>query len=367
MTADMTVAGRVPIRVGGFSGVWRPRFVAVTLVGLLLLALASAANIGQGDYPISLLDVLRTLLGAASGPDAQAQRFIVLDLRLPRTLTGLLVGAALGLSGAITQSIVRNPLASPDMLGVTDGASAAAVLAIVIGGSGAAGGLIGGTAGALGAVGVPLAALVGGLATAALMYALAYRRGLDGYRLVLVGVGISAVAVSLTSWLLVVAKIEQAGEVLVWLRGSLNSRDWGDVVPVGIALLLLVPPALLLTFRLGVLQLDDDAARGLGVSVDRSRGVLLLLAVGLAAVATACAGPVRFVALMVPQISVRLAGASRPPLVTSAVYGALLTVVADLLGRTVLGEEQPVGIVTVVLGAPYLLYLLVRQNRKATA
>lgn len=351
------VAGRTPIRVGRFSGVWRPRFVTVTLVGVVLLVLASALNIGRGDYPISLLEVLRTLLGAGD----EAQRFIVLDLRLPRTLTGLLVGAALGLSGAITQSIARNPLASPDMLGVTDGASAAAVLAIVIGGGSGA------LAGALGAIGVPLAALIGGLATAALMYGLAYRRGLDSYRLVLVGVGISAAALSLTSWLLVVAKIEQAGEVLVWLRGSLNSRDWGDVVPVGIALLLLVPPALLLTFRLGVLQLDDDAARGLGVSVDRSRGVLLLLAVGLAAVATACAGPVRFVALMVPQISLRLVGSSRPPLVTSAVYGALLTVAADMLGRTVLGEEQPVGIVTVVLGAPYLLYLLVRQNRKATA
>lgn len=350
------VAGRSALRVGPVSLLWRPRTVAVVLLALLLTALAAAVNIGRGDFPIAPLDVLRALFGGGTS----ATRFIVLELRLPRTLTGLLVGAALGVAGAITQTIARNPLASPDLLGVTDGASVAAVSAIVLGGgSGAA-------VSGLAALGVPLAALLGGLASAALVYGLAYRRGLDGYRLVLVGVGIAAAGVSATNWLLTVAKVEQANQVLVWLRGSLTGRGWDDVLPVGAGLLVLLPAALLLTFRLGALTLDDDTARGLGLSVDRSRGALVLVAVLLAATATACAGPIRFVALVVPQIAQRLTGGASPPLLGSAVLGALLTVCADLIARTVLGDTQPVGIVTVLLGAPYLLFLLVRRNRGVT-
>lgn len=351
------VRGRPPLRVGPVSGVWRPRMVAVTLVGIGLVVLAAAANIGRGDFPISLTEVLTVLVGGGDGP----QRFIVLELRLPRTLTGILVGAALGLSGAITQAVARNPLASPDILGVTAGASAAAVTVIVLGGSfGALGGM-------LARLGLPAAALAGGLLSAAVVYALAYRRGIEGYRLVLVGVGVGAVAMSITSWLLVVAEVYEAARATVWLTGSLNARGWEHVVPVGLALAVLVPVALLLAFTLGALQFGDDTARGLGLRVDRSRGALVLVAVALAAVATASAGPIGFVALVVPQICQRLAATSRPPLLASAVYGALLTIIADLIARTTLGVELPVGIVTAVLGAPYLLYLLVRRNRGVDA
>ena len=347
------VAGRPALRRGRFSGVWRPRVVAVTLVGLVLVVLAAAVNIGRGDFPISLGEVLAVLLGGGE----RGQRFIVLDLRLPRSLTGVLVGAALGLAGAITQTVARNPLASPDVLGVTAGASAAAVLLIVLGGSSA------GVA-AIGAVlGLPLAALLGGLLTAVLVYALAWRRGIEGYRLVLVGVGIAAVGSALTNWLLTRAEITDAARATVWLTGSLNARGWEHVVPVGVALLVLVPAALLLGFGLGALQLGDDTARGLGLRVDRERAALVVVAVALAAVATASAGPIAFVALVVPQICQRLVGAARPPLLASAVYGALLVLVADLVARTVLPVELPVGIVTAVLGAPYLLYLLTRGVR----
>ncbi|MGH3615616.1 MAG: FecCD family ABC transporter permease [Pseudonocardia sp.] len=351
------VAGRPPIRAGRFSGVWRVRMIAVTLVGIGLVVLAAAANIGRGDFPISLGEVLAVLFG---GGDS-AEQFIVLELRLPRTLTGILVGAALGLSGAITQAVARNPLASPDILGVTAGASAAAVIVIVLGGSNGA------IVGFLASVGLPVAALIGGLVTAALVYALAYRRGIEGYRLVLVGVGIGAVAMSVTSWLLVVAEVYEAARATVWLTGSLNARGWEHVVPVGLALTVLVPIALLLAFGLGVLQFGDDTARGLGMRINRARAALILVAVGLAAVATSSAGPIVFVALVVPQICQRLVGAARPPLLASAVYGALLTVVADLIARTVLGVEIPVGIVTAILGAPYLLFLLARRNRGVTA
>ena len=158
--------------------------------------------------------------------------------------------------------------------------------------------------------------------------------GIEGYRLVLVGIGIGAVAVALTSWLLVLATVPDATRATVWLTGSLNARGWEHVVPVGIALAVLGPIALLLAFGLGALQLGDDTARGLGLRVNRARAALLLVAVGLAAIATASAGPIRFVALVVPQVCLRLVGSARPPLLASAVYGALLVLVADLVART---------------------------------
>ncbi|MGH3601259.1 MAG: FecCD family ABC transporter permease [Pseudonocardiaceae bacterium] len=328
----------------------------MTLVGLILVVLVVAANVGLGDFPIPILKVLDVLAGGGN----RADQFIVLQLRLPRTLTGVLVGAALGLSGAISQAIARNPLASPDILGVTAGASVAAVALIVLGNVGFLGVVLSGG-------GLPVAALIGGVSAATLVYLLAWRRGIEGYRLVLVGIGIQAVALGLTQWLLIVAQITEAAQATVWLTGSLNNRGWEHVVPVGLALAVLVPIGLLLTFGLGALQFDDDTARGLGMRVNRARSALFLVAVALAAVATSSAGPILFVALVVPQIAQRLVGGSRPPLLASAVYGALLTVGSDLIARTVLGSELPVGIVTAALGAPYLLYLLVRRNREVTA
>ncbi len=330
--------------------------IVVTVLGLALIVLAAAANIGRGPFPISVGEVLSVLLGGGD----RAQQLVVLELRLPRTLTGVLVGAALGLSGAITQAVARNPLASPDILGVTAGASTAAVAVIVLGGGT---GILGST---FAGIALPIAALVGGLGTAALVYALAWRRGIDGYRLVLVGVGIGEVAEAITAWLLITAQISAAAQATGWLVGSLNGRGWEHVKPVGLALAVLVPIALLLAFGLGALQFGDDTARGLGVRVDRARTALIIVAVGLAAVAVSSAGPIVFVALVVPQICQRLVGAARPPLLASAVYGALLTVTADLIARTVLGAELPVGVVTAILGAPYLLYLLVRRNRKVS-
>jgi len=363
------VPGRPPIRVGRFSGVWRGRLAAVTALGIGLLVLLAALNIGLGDVRISLGDVLGALVGGGD----RAQRFIVLQLRLPRTLTGLLVGAALGMAGAITQALTRNPLASPDLLGVTGGAGAAALAVIALGGggSGTAVGLLGGggsgtAVGLLAGAGVPLAALIGGLLAAAVVYGLAYRRGMLTDRLVLVGVGVNAVAVAITSWLLVVAHVDQAAQATVWLTGSLNGRGWEHVVPVALALAVLMPAGLLVSFGLGALALGDDTASGLGVRVNRYRVTLGLIALVLAAVATAGAGPIGFVALVVPQICQRLVRAATPPLLTSAVYGALLTVTGDLIARTALPAELPVGIVTAVLGTPYLLYLLGRRNRGVT-
>ncbi|WP_214405938.1 FecCD family ABC transporter permease [Pseudonocardia lacus] len=350
------VPGRTPLRIGPVSTVVRLRAAAVVVVGLVVVVLALAVNLGLGEYPISVPDVLAVLLGGGNG----GQRLVVLDLRLPRSLTGALVGAALAVSGAITQSIARNPLASPDIIGLTAGATVGAVLVIVFAG---AGGAVGG---ATAAVGIPVAALLGGLLTAALIYGLAWRRGLQGFRLVLVGVGVNAMLVALIQWMLVVTGVYQAARAYVWLNGSLNGRGWEHVWPVAVALAVLVPAALVLAHVLGALQYGDDTARGLGIRVDRSRSVLLLVAVCLASVAAAAAGPIAFVALVAPQIAQRLTGIARPPITGSLVVGAVLTVVADILARTALGgTELPVGIVTAVIGAPYLLFLLARHRRRS--
>lgn len=356
-TSTAAVAGRRPLRLGPVSAVWRPRTAGVVIGGLVLLVLVGALSVGRGEYPIALGDVLRVLAGAGS----RGETFVITELRLPRVLCGVLVGAALGVAGAITQGVARNPLTSPDVLGVTDGAGVAALAVLVLGGTG------GSAVGLLAALGLPLAALAGGFLAAALVVVLAYRRGLDAFRFILVGLGISVALVSVTSWLLVIANVQQAGLALIWLRGSLNARGWEHVVPIAVVLVIVLPIAVALAFRLDALDLGDDAARGLGERVDRSRVQLLVLAVVLAASATAAAGPIRFVALVTPQVSVRLTGGSRPPLLASAVAGALLVVTADLVARVLLGGEVPVGVVTVVLGAPYLLYLLVRRTRRDSA
>ncbi|ASU77229.1 iron ABC transporter permease [Actinopolyspora erythraea] len=349
------VRERKPLRIGPLSTVLRPRPLLVLLGGLVALVVVFACDLALGDYPISPLGVLRTLLG---GGDA-GERLVVLQLRLPRALTGLLVGAALGLSGAITQAVVRNPLASPDLLGVTSGAGAAATAVIVTSGT------LGGISGAVAAFGLPLIALLGGVVTAVLVALLAYRGGVDSFRLVLVGIGMNALTVNATLWLLTIGETQDAGRAMVWLTGSLNARDWDNVVPVGLALLVLVPLTLLGCHALGALQFDDDTVRELGVRVNVARGALLLSAAVLASLATAAAGPIAFVALATPQIALRMAGVARPPLVASMVLGALLVVAADLISRTMFGSLQlPVGVVTAVLGAPYLIYLLVHRYRE---
>jgi iron complex transport system permease protein len=355
-TTDACVPGRRAVRLGPASWPLRPRTVAVCLAGLALLLVLLAVNVGLGDFPISVPDVLRALLGGGS----RAQRYIVLDLRLPRTLTGVLVGAALGVSGAITQAVARNPLASPDILGVTWGAGAGAVSVVVFAGS------YGGISGLTSAAGLPLAALLGGLLAGFAVYLLAWRSGLEGNRLVLVGIAVSTILANLTYWLLTVGEVNDAGRAMAWITGSLNGRGISDAVPVGIGLLVLLPAALLGSRVLAALQFDDDSMRGLGVRVAPARAGLVLVAVALAAVATAAAGPVAFVALAVPQIALRCCGVAQPPLVASALLGAVLTIGADVLARTAFGSvELPVGVVTAALGAPYLMFLLVRGHREA--
>lgn len=343
------------LRAGPVSGLLHWRQVAVPVAGFAVLVLAAALSMGRGDFPIGVGDVLRTLVGLGEGP----QPFIILELRAPRVVVGALVGLALGVAGALFQTFARNPLASPDTLGITMGASVGAVAAIVLSGGSSTGAILGG-------LGVPLAALLGALVTGALLFALTWRAGVDGYRLVLIGIALWSAGTALTDWLLTNAEIYDAASAYVWITGSLNARTWDNALPLAVAVAVLLPLALAAGRVLGVLQFGDDTARGLGVRVAGAQAAVVLLAVFLVAFAVSAAGPITFVALVVPQIAVRLTGGSRPPLLASGVLGALLVVAADLVTRTVLPQALPVGILTAVLGAPYLLWLLVRGRRRAT-
>ncbi|MGW6423604.1 FecCD family ABC transporter permease [Nocardia sp. NPDC055053] len=348
------------VRLGPVSWQLRLRTITVLLVGLGVLGATSCVALALGTYtmpgggPVTPWDVLAVLTGG--GDDGLA--YVVWDLRLPRILTGALVGAALALSGAITQGIARNPLSSPDILGVTAGANVAAVAVIALSGS------KGQISGAAAEIGVPAAAMIGGLIAALAVFMLAWRRGIEGYRLVLVGLGAGSVLSSVTFWMLSVGEVDVAARAVTWLTGSLNGSGWIQVTPVALALAILVPVVLAGTHLLGALHFGDDTARSLGVRLNAARLTLLVLAVLLAGVATASAGAIIFVALAVPQVALRLTGSAQPPLLTSAVLGAAFTVAADLVARTLLpAGELPVGVITAVLGAPYLIYLLMRRNR----
>lgn len=324
----------------------RARTAAVIAVLAVVVFVVFCVSLSLGDFKIPVIDVVKTLFGGGD----KATEFIVNRLRLPRALTGLLVGAALGVSGAIFQSIARNPLASPDIIGVTYGASAFAVFAIVT----------------LGLTGVAVSglAIVGAVLTAFLMYVLAWRHGVSSYRLILIGIGIGAMATSLTSYLLTKARVEIAQQALIWLTGSLNGRDWSNVRSLAITFVVLLPFLVFLVHQLRILQLGDETAYGLGLPVEASRLCLIVIAVLLAAVATAAAGPIGFVAFVAPPIARRLTRSPGPAIITSALLGALVVAVSDLVAQHAFGDTQlPVGVVTGVVGAPYLMFLLARANR----
>ncbi|MFJ8956812.1 FecCD family ABC transporter permease [Streptomyces sp. NPDC102384] len=338
-----TKAIRTP---GGLSFRLDVRSLVVVAILLVAALAASVFLIGTGDFPIPVPDVLRTLVGNGD----VGQEFIINDLRLPRVLVGLLVGASLGLSGALFQSVSRNPLGSPDVLGLGQGSTAGALVMIVI---------FGGSAGQ-----VAIGALVGGLVTGVAIYVLAWKRGVHGYRLVLVGIGVSAFVTAINGYLLTKADFVDAARATVWMTGSLNGRDWTQVWPLLIMFVVLIPIVAALARPLRMLEMGDDAAGGLGVRVERTRLLLLTASVVLTAAATAAAGPVTFVALTAPQIARRLTKSPGPNLAASTILGAALLIVADLVSQRAFGADQlPVGVVTGVVGGIYLLWLLVTERK----
>ncbi len=321
-----------------------------------------AVSILLGSYTVTIPDFIRILVAHFTGGDKiPGASFIVMENKLPRAVIGTMIGVAFGLAGALFQTMLRNPLASPDVIGISYGASAAAVVAIVV----------------FGATGptVSVAAMAGALAVAALIYGISSggaMRGTSngnaaGNRLVLAGVGIAAALHAVVNFLMTRADIRTAADTLVWLNGSLNSANWDRAGVLAIALAILVPAVALIAGPLRILELGDDAAAGLGIKVGVARLALVIVAVALAAVATAAAGPVAFVAFLAGPIARRFTKKASLP--ASALVGAVIVLAADyfaanlaplILGGTVL----PVGVITGALGAPFLLWLLVTANRK---
>ncbi|MER5428957.1 iron chelate uptake ABC transporter family permease subunit [Streptomyces sp. NPDC002588] len=328
------------------SGILRPRLLLTGVLVGVAAFLLFCWGLTLGDYPVAFADVVRALWGAGDPGTV----VVVQDLRLPRALTGLLVGIAFGVSGAVFQTMTRNPLASPDMIGLTAGAGTAVVAATVLGWTGG--------------LGLQTLGLLGALVTALLVYTLAWKRGATGYRIILVGIGVSWICTSATDFLVARGNRFEAQAAVGWLVGNLNGRTWDQVSDLALAMAVLLPVTLCMGRWMRTLQLGDDVAAGLGTPVQKVRLALLLAGVGLVAFGTAAAGPVAFVALASPQIAQRLAGTSSPPPVVSGLTGALVVLGSDLVAREAIpGTELPVGIVTGVLGAPVLLWLLIRANR----
>ncbi len=318
-----------------------------TLIAILLALLAGmfalTLSLGQSYTPPG--EVIRILLGE----EVQGAGFTVSQLRLPRAVLCVLAGLSFGIAGVAFQTMLRNPLASPDIVGVSSGASAAAVFAIVV----------------LSMKGpaVSLVAVIAGLAVALSVYGLSFRNGVAGTRLILVGIGVSAMLESLVAYILTQAPEWTLQEVLRWLTGSVNGARLDQAMPLLAALVIFGGLALGCGRNLMALRLGDDTAAALGVRVSLTRLVIIVSAVGLIATATAVTGPIAFVAFLSGPIAARIAGPRGSLLVPSALVGALLVLAGDYVGQFLLPIRYPVGVVTGALGAPFLIYLLIRVNR----
>ena len=328
----------------------RPRTLLVCLTLALVSLTTLVLSVIVGDYRIPLQAVPGALLGHGERLDV----FFVQGVRLPRALTAIGVGAALGIAGAVFQSLSRNALGSPDIIGFTSGAATGAVFAILVLGAGR--------------LTVSLGAIAGGLLTAAVVYLLAMKNGVQGYRLVLVGIGVSAMLASVRDYLMTRADLTEALGAQIWMIGSLNGRGWGEVAAVWIAFAALAPLLFAVGGRLRLMELGDDTAQGLGVATRSTQVIALAAASALTGAAIAVAGPIGFVALAAPQLARRLIRTGTTTLIGSALMGATLLLVADLVATRALAPTQlPVGVVTAVIGGGYLIWLLYTEWRTGRA
>lgn len=321
----------------------RHRLIVTVLLILLVTMFCLTLSLGQSYTPPG--DVLRVLLGE----DVAGATFTVGQLRLPRAVLAVLAGISFGLGGVAFQIMLRNPLASPDIIGISSGASAAAVFAIVV----------------LSLSGpiVSVIAVVAGLTIALLVYGLSFSNGMAGTRLILVGIGVSAMLESIIAYILSQAPAWSLQEAMRWLTGSVNGAQLGQSLPLFLGLLVFGGLLLSQGRDLEALRLGEDTAAGLGVRVARTRVIVIVAAVGLIASATAITGPIAFVAFLSGPIAARVIGSKGSLLIPSALIGATLVLVGDYAGQFLLPGRYPVGVITGALGAPYLIFLIVRVNR----
>lgn len=335
------------LALGPLAIALRPRTLRVALVLALLAFLAAVAGVVWGDYPLTPDRILATLTGSGE----RMENFVLWSLRIPRLLTGLAAGAAFGVAGALFQSIARNALASPDVVGFNAGAALGAVAVIVLLDSGG--------------IGVTAGAIAGGLATAIVVGALSWRRGLPPERLVLVGIGVGLTLYAVSDLLLIRSDIFDAAEAAAWLTGSLNASGWDEAARGGVAVLIALVAALALSRPLDALAMGEDTGRGLGIAVTPVKGWAIFIGVVLAAMATSVAGPVPFVSLLAGPVARYLIGRGGAALFTAALVGALILTLADLAGRLLFAPMQlPAGLFTAAAGAPVLLWLMWRRPRQ---
>ncbi|KAA8997690.1 iron chelate uptake ABC transporter family permease subunit [Affinibrenneria salicis] len=330
------LSGRFAVRALLING-------ALLLLGLLLLT----AAMGLGTLALSPSDVWRALAGQGDGGTIT----VVTQWRAPRACMALLLGAGLGIAGAIFQSIIRNPLGSPDVVGFNTGAFTGVLLVIMLW-QGNYYQIVGG-------------AVLGGIGAAALVYLLAWRKGISGFRLIIVGIAISAVLSAFNTWLIITGSLDDAMSATLWGTGTLNGITWTKAQPALWLTPLAALAVLLLAKRLQLLEMGDDIARGLGVNAEASRLWLMLSGIVLIALVTATAGPISFIALAAPQIARRMTRASATPLFSAALAGAILLLAADMIAQHAFSKVQlPVGAVTVSIGGIYLIWLLIRESRR---
>lgn len=322
---------------------------SVTVTGALAVTVAAlfVFTMMVGSFRLSATEVIASVLHLR---DDASVDFVVRGLRLPTAASALTVGLALGASGTIFQQLLRNPLASPDLVGIANGASLAAVVGIVVL---EVGGLV-----------VSGLALGGAVVAGLLMYLLAWRDGVTGYRFILIGIGVAAFFDGIVGYVLTKAQLFEARQAMHWLTGSVGQASASELWLLSAALVVLLPAALLLQRPLRALELGDDAARALGTRTELSRAGLLATAVVLVALAVAVAGPIAFVALVAGPIANRLLGPATGGILAAAFVGAALLLSADLVAVHVLPTPLPTGVVTGAVGAPYLLWLLATTNRQ---
>jgi iron complex transport system permease protein len=325
----------------------RPRVLLVSTLICVAIVVLGLMELTTGTMKIGLSDWLTVVQGPNA--DSSVGR-VIWRIRLPRVLTACLVGFGLGLAGAAFQTVSRNPLGSPDVIGFTTGAATGAIVQIVL----------------ISADPIQIAALsmLSGLATALIVLVLARKSGkFESYRLVLVGIGIGATLSGVNTVFLVMGDLDQSIAAQIWLSGSLNTRTWGHVVPAAFGLLMLAPIVLGLSRRLAMFELGDDSAAALGINIEQTRIITVLGAVGMTAIATAAAGPISFIALAAPQLARRICGVSYIPFFVAGLLGSGLLLTADLLSQRMPTDlSLPVGQMTGLLGGGYLLWVLTRNK-----
>ncbi|MEB4677363.1 iron-enterobactin ABC transporter permease [Enterobacteriaceae bacterium G50] len=323
------------------------RLVATCLLLAAACLFVMFWSLRSGAVTLEFSQILSALLGDAP----RAITMVVTEWRLPRVVMALVIGAALGVSGAIFQSLMRNPLGSPDVMGFNTGAWSGVLVAMVFFDQHL--------------TAVAIAAMVGGILTALIVWLLAWRDGIDTFRLIIIGIGVRAMLVAFNTWLLLRASLETAISAGLWYAGSLNGLTWAKAWPSVPIIIVMLACAALLVRRLRLLEMGDDTACALGVRVEYSRLLMMLVAVILTAASTALAGPISFIALVAPHIARRLSGTARWGLTQAALCGALLLAAADFCAQQLfLPYQLPVGVVTVSLGGIYLIVLLIQESRK---